>query len=144
MEHELQHAVQSGGFIVDVAAPLVKVGSIAQHNEPYDAIILSSIGVSTALLQAIRNMRERLVAATLVVVVVVIKAGDEQKIFVAGADDLLKPYVVPKIIVARLRAVRPRAAVLAASTLTCGNVRLEQGARQAFVDDQAVRLTPMK
>lgn len=80
-----------------------------------------------------------------VVVVVVTARSDESDAVRAldgGADDfVLKPFR-PVELLARLRAHLRRRVVTGASLVRCGNVRLDQNARRAWVGDREVVLRP--
>lgn len=80
-----------------------------------------------------------------VVVVVVTARSDESDAVRAldgGADDfVLKPFR-PVELLARLRAHLRRRVVSGASVVRCGDVRLDQNARRAWVGDREVVLRP--
>lgn len=80
-----------------------------------------------------------------VVVVVITARTDEADAVQAldgGADDfVLKPFR-PIELLARLRAHLRRRPISATSVLRCGDVRLDQGSRRAWVGDVEVALRP--
>jgi two-component system, OmpR family, phosphate regulon response regulator PhoB len=63
-----------------------------------------------------------------------------------GADDyVVKPFSVP-VLAARIETVLRRGADLGATSIISGSkdLRIDLGARQVFVEDQEVRLTPIE
>lgn len=89
--------------------------------------------------------REIRASGNVVVVVVVTARSDEADAVRAldgGADDfVLKPFR-PVELLARLRAHLRRRVVTGASLVRCGNLRLDQNARRAWVGDREVVLRP--
>ena len=67
---------------------------------------------------------------------------DQLSGFRLGADDYVTKPFSPSLLVARVQALLRRKGMLGSHSAQCGNVRIDELAHVAYVDDTALELTP--
>lgn len=129
------------GRIVDLAEPFSDLPAIAQHNGPFDLIVLAVGSCRDQAIPALREIRRRGLRLPVVVLAGYLEPDEEQEALNAGADDVLSRPVPMPLLVARLQALLRRALGHSSAQVTCGNVTLDQARQTVTVDGRPVRVT---
>src|SRR5215471_2254052 len=138
----LRRGLTENGYVVDAAAR----GDDALHLlaiYDYAAAVLDWRMPGLDGIEVIRAARSRRIAVPVLVLTARDGLADRVDALDAGADDyLVKPFQFPELL-ARLRALQRRPAVLP-PVLELGGVRLDPAARRVTCAGVEVRLTPIE
>jgi DNA-binding response OmpR family regulator len=109
----------------------------------YDLIILDVMLPGMNGLDIVKRLRERHISTPIIMLTAKDSVEDCVKGLDAGADDYItKPFTV-SILLARARAVlRRRGTVGQDGELSCGPISLVPNVRDAYAEDQPLKLTP--
>lgn len=136
----LRDFLRSEGHVIDWFPRLLEA-SAALHNEPYDALLVDWQLPDGSGLDWIRGLRARGVTTPMLMMTARDLLSDRIRGLDGGADDyLVKPFP-PEEMVARLRAVRRRAAGVVSPRLRFGGVEVDLNARAVYLDGGPVDLT---
>lgn len=138
--HSLETALSAHGFEVDIATTGTRGMSLATSGT-YDLILLDIMLPGLDGLTICRELRTQ--GNRVPIIFLTARSELQHKVagLDAGADDYLpKPFEVAELL-ARVRANLRRAAA-PTTTLTVGQITLDQIARTVFVHNQAVDLSP--
>ncbi len=142
LRHLMQVVLESAGFGVESADDGDAVLSSVQRSAP-DVLLLDMKMARVSGLQALRELRS---AGEDVPVLVLSAIGEEQQVlaaFDAGADDYVTKPFLPRVLVARLRAILRRArSAQRTRGLRKGGVALDPNTHEALVNGRRVRLSP--
>jgi two-component system response regulator MtrA len=143
LRHLIQVVLEGGGFHVECADDGDRVVSLVQHYQP-QVVLLDVRMQRVSGIEALRALRA---AGEDVPVIVVSAAGDEKEVlagFEAGADDyIVKPFL-PRVLIARVRAVMRRAMQKPAADTNPARdaIALDAAMHEAEVEGRRVRLSP--
>jgi len=137
----LKRGLAAAGFVVDVL-PTAEQAIAALRANRFEIVVLD-LGLPDADgLDVLGDMRHRQDATP--VLILTARGGVEDRVvgLQSGADDyLVKPFALEEL-VARLQALLRRPGNLLGVTLKLGNLSLDTVARQVFVGDQPMLLSP--
>jgi len=136
----IQRGLQAEGFTVEVAGD-GPTGLYLATESAYDLIVLDLLLPGRNGFQVCADLRAA--GSWTPILVLTAKDGDldEAEALDIGADDYLtKPFSFP-VLVARARALLRRAGAGPPSPVQAGDLRIDPGARRAWVLDEAVPLT---
>jgi two-component system OmpR family response regulator len=139
----LRQALAEAGWAVDLATD-GEQAHFQGETEPYDAIVLDLGLPRLDGLSVLKRWRAAGIATP--VLVLTARGSWHEKVegIDAGADDYLaKPFHMAELL-ARLRALRRRAAGHAAPVLRCGTIELDTRAARVSVGGQPVGLTALE
>lgn len=135
----LRAFLQTDGHVVDWCRRLADVATLRE--EPYDALLVDWQLPDGSGLDWVRALRRRGDTTPVLILTARDLIADRIRGLDSGADDyLVKPFD-PEELVARLRAVRRRAAGAASPRLSFGDVEIDLNARRAFVGGVRAELT---
>lgn len=108
----------------------------------YDLIVLDVMLPGMNGVETVRKLRKGRIATPVILLTARDSVGDRVAGLDAGADDYVtKPFAVAELL-ARVRALLRRHGTIGVEgELSCGPIRLNAAARQAFVGEQPLRLT---
>ena len=136
----IRKALQAEGFAVDVCHNGEEAWTAARHT-PFDAIVLDIMLPGRDGLSLLRQLRERQVAAPILLLSARAEVNERVEGLNAGADDYLpKPFVIAEL-VARVRALGRRGADSKLAVLRVGDLTLDTISRQAERAGKAIELT---
>ena len=143
LRRQLVAALEDAGYAVD-AAKDGEEGHFLGDTEPYDAVVLD---LGLPIIDGV-SVLEKWRRADRKMPVLILTARDRwsDKVagFDAGADDYVaKPFHMEEVL-ARIRALRRRAAGHATSELTAGPVVLDTKSSRVSVDGMPVKLTSLE
>lgn len=113
---------------------------------PPDLIILDLNLPEISGIELCRYLRENELTAELPIIMLTARSEEIDKIigFEVGADDYVTKPFSPRELLARVRAQLRRARKAAFGELQQGNLRVNFGTHQVFLDGQPVQLTPIQ
>jgi two-component system cell cycle response regulator CtrA len=129
------------GRIADLAEPFADLPAIAQHNGPFDVIVLAVASCHDQALPVLREIRRRGLRLPVLILAGHLDQDEEQEALHSGADDVLARPVPMPVLTARLQALVRRALGHSTAQVTCGNVVLDQARQSVSVDGRPVRVT---
>jgi DNA-binding response OmpR family regulator len=137
----LKRGLTAAGFVVDILGTAEEAAK-ALRAERFEIVILD-LGLPDADgLELLAEMRQAGDATPVLILTARGSVKDRVNGLGCGADDyLVKPFALEEL-VARLRALLRRPGNLLGLTLSLGNLSLDSAARQAFVDDRPIFLSP--
>jgi DNA-binding response OmpR family regulator len=137
----LKRGLTSAGFVVDILGTAEEATKALRANR-FEIVILD-LGLPDADgLEVLEEMRRGGDATPVLILTARGSLKDRVNGFGVGADDyLVKPFALEEL-VARLRALLRRPGNLLGLTLSLGNLSLDTVARQAFVADRPILLSP--
>jgi DNA-binding response OmpR family regulator len=136
----IRKALQAEGFAVDVCHNGEEAWTAARHT-PFDAIVLDIMLPGRDGLSLLRQLRERQVAAPILLLSARAEVNERVEGLNAGADDYLpKPFVIAEL-VARVRALGRRGADSKLAVLRVGDLTLDTITRQAERRGKVIELT---
>jgi DNA-binding response OmpR family regulator len=136
----IRKALQAEGFAVDVCHNGEEAWAAARHT-PFDAIVLDIMLPGRDGLSLLRQLRERQVAAPILLLSARAEVNERVEGLNAGADDYLpKPFVIAEL-VARVRALGRRGADSKLAVLRVGDLTLDTITRQAERRGKVIELT---
>ena len=137
----IRKALREDGHAVDLSHDGQEGGELAQ-TQNYDAVILDLMLPRRGGLDVLRDLRMPGKSTPVLVLTARDGVGDRVHGLDAGADDYLtKPFALDELR-ARLRALLRRGTASPATTLSCGDLRINLLERSATRGDRAVGLTP--
>ena len=140
LNRQLVTALSDAGYAVDAAFD----GEEGHHlgdTEPYDAVVLDLGLPKKDGLSVLEQWRRDERTMPVLILTARERWSDKVAGMDAGADDYVaKPFHMEEVL-ARLRALRRRAAGHARNEMECGSLRLDTKTARATVDGQAVKLT---
>lgn len=137
----LKRGLEREGFAVDVAAD-GEEGLWLASNQAYDAIVLDIMLPKLNGYQVCVEIRKRGIWAP--VLMLTAKDGDldEAEALDSGADDFVRKPFSFVVLLARLRALTRRTSPPRPISLELGDLRLDPGARRAYIGSKEAVLTP--
>ena len=137
----LKRGLAAAGFVVDVL-PTAEQAIAALRANRFEIVVLD-LGLPDADGLAVHgDMRQRQHATPVLILTARGSVEDRVVGLQSGADDyLVKPFALEEL-VARLQALLRRPGNLLGVTLKLGNLSLDTVARQVFVIDQPILLSP--
>jgi len=136
----IRKALQTEGFAVDVCHNGEEAWTAARHT-PFDAIVLDIMLPGRDGLSLLRQLRERQIAAPILLLSARAEVNERVEGLNAGADDYLpKPFVIAEL-VARVRALGRRGSDSKLAVLHVGDLTLDTISRQAERCGKVIELT---
>ncbi len=137
----IQHALQAEGWRVDVLADGEQAVSVGLQGE-HDMAVLDLGLPRKSGMEVLREWRARGVRLPVLLLTARDQLGDRVAGLDAGADDyLVKPFDLPELL-ARLRALRRRAAGRLEDKLSLGPLELDLSDRELRCNGQRVPMSP--
>jgi DNA-binding response OmpR family regulator len=137
----IRKALREDGHAVDLSHDGQEGGELAQ-TQNYDAVILDLMLPRRGGLDVLRDLRTQGKSTPVLILTARDGVGDRVHGLDAGADDYLtKPFALDELR-ARLRALLRRGTSSPATTLSCGDLRLNLLERSVTRGDRAIELTP--
>jgi two-component system, OmpR family, response regulator len=137
----IQHALQAEGWRVDVLADGEQAVGVGQQGE-HDMAVLDLGLPRKSGMEVLREWRARGVRLPVLLLTARDQLGDRVAGLDAGADDyLVKPFDLPELL-ARLRALRRRAAGRLEEKLSLGPLELDLSDRELRCHGQRVPMSP--
>lgn len=129
------------GFEVIEAADGAQALSLCSGSQKPDLVILDvmmPVMDGWAVLSELRNI------GNMPVILLTAKSSESDQLsgFRLGADDYVTKPFSPSLLVARVQALLRRRGVLDSHSAQCGNVRIDELAHVAYVDEIPMELTP--
>jgi two-component system cell cycle response regulator CtrA len=137
----LLRSLGAEGRLADLAEPFDDVPSIAQHNGPFDVVVLAVASCRDQAQPVLREIRRRGLKVPVLILAGHLEQEEEQEALNAGADDVLARPIPMPLLVARLQALVRRTLGHSSSQVVCGNVTLDQSRQSVSVDGRPVRVT---
>lgn len=137
----LRRMLREHGVIGEIADRADQPGEVALRSGPYDAILIEAHSPSAMVLEMVRGIRRRRLSLPVLVMFAAATPEAEAEALDLGADDVMVFPIVGSSLVVRLRALQRRMLGHVSSTISCGNVVLDQMRRSVAVDGRAVRVT---
>lgn len=135
----LRDYLRSEGHVVDWFTRLQQAQWAS--SEPYDALLVDWQLPDGSGVQWVRTLRDGGVTTPVLVMTARDLLSDRIQGLDSGADDyLVKPFA-PEELVARIRAVRRRAAAQGAPRVRCAGLEIDTNNREVFRDGTQVELT---
>ena len=137
----IQRGLREEGYAVDVAGD-GEQGLEYVHTNDYDVIILDLMIPKISGMDLCGKIRQEGVTTPVLMLTARDSVEDKIKGLDVGADDYLtKPFAFDELL-ARIRALLRRPALLQGETqLICGNLRLDLLSRQCHMGDQEIQLS---
>ena len=136
---ELLAAIKAAGFIVD-HVPGFDLADEAISGSPYSAAIVSDTGRLFAAAQWVRRQRREGLLIPILLQTEQDSADCRIAAFEAGVDDCFRLPIVPRELIARLRAVLRRPPLVQQTALKAGNARLDPETREVWVSDRRIKV----
>jgi DNA-binding response OmpR family regulator len=137
----LRKGLEAEGFAVDVVHTGTDALWMAREN-PFDAIVLDVMLPGANGYQVCRTLRREGNWTPILMLTAKIGVWDEVEGLDTGADDYLAKPFAYAVLVARLRALMRRGARPRPTVLEVGELRLDPAARQVWLGDAQIALTP--
>jgi two-component system, OmpR family, response regulator len=136
----LVRGLTENGYVVDAVGDGEAALSYLASYE-YEVVVLDWRMPRMSGYDALAAMRARHIAVPVLMLTALDRAADRIAGLDRGADDyLVKPFDFGELL-ARLRALQRRPAVMKEPVLRCGDVSFNPASREAFVDDRALAVT---
>ncbi|MBE6760195.1 MAG: response regulator transcription factor [Ruminococcaceae bacterium] len=129
------------GFEVLEAADGAQTLSMCSGSRKPDLIVLD---VMMPLMDGFTVLAELRKTSDIPVILLTAKSSETDQLsgFRLGADDYVTKPFSPSLLVARVQALLRRRGMLGSHSAQCGNVRIDELAHVAYVNDTALELTP--
>jgi two-component system OmpR family response regulator len=136
----LRRGLREEGLLADIAAT-GEEGVWAAHENTYDAVVLDVMLPDIDGFEVCRRLRDEDVWTPVLLLTARGAVNDRVTGLDAGADDyLVKPFAFDELL-ARLRALVRRGAVVRPAVLTVGDLRLDPAARRVWRGEDEVVLS---
>ncbi|MGE0808323.1 MAG: response regulator transcription factor [Burkholderiaceae bacterium] len=140
MGEATRRALRSQGWAVDWIEQGESLAQTARR-EQYDLIVLDVGLPGIDGFEALRRLRSLQIKVPVLMLTARDAVEDRVRGLETGADDyLVKPFAMPELL-ARVRALSRRALAHASNELTLGRLRMDLGAKRAFIGDAPLQLS---
>lgn len=138
-KHDLLSVLKSAGFVVDQIHTL-DLAEEALSTCPYQAAIITDNGRPALAAQWLRRRRADGLAIPVLLQMEQDSADNRIIAFDAGADDCFRLPIVPRELLARVRALMRRPPLVQQTSLQAGNARLDPQTREVWVSEQRIKV----